>query len=61
MDNKTQPLEIYTAKNINNHGSEEKYTSYEEIDCNQGQQWGEEYVIVELFHIVETTIHRTTP
>jgi hypothetical protein len=36
MDNKTQPLEIYTTTNINNHGSEEKYTSYEEIDCNQG-------------------------
>jgi membrane-bound inhibitor of C-type lysozyme len=30
MDNKTQPLEIYNAISINNHGNEEKYTSNEE-------------------------------
>jgi hypothetical protein len=61
MDNKTQPLEIYIATNINNHGGEEEYTLEEEIDYNQGQQWGEEAVVVEsLLHIAKTTIHQTT-
>jgi hypothetical protein len=61
MDNKIQPLEIYTIINSENHGSDqEEYTSNEEIDCNQNQQWREEFFVVELLHIVETSIHQTT-
>lgn len=40
MNNKTQPLEIHIATNINNHGGEEEYTLNKEIDHNQGQKWG---------------------
>lgn len=40
MNNKTQPLEIHIATNINNHGGEEEYTLDKEIDHNQGQKWG---------------------
>jgi hypothetical protein len=61
MDNKIQPLEIYTIINSKNHGSDkEEYTSDEEIDCNQSQQWREEFFVVELLHIVETSTHQTT-
>jgi hypothetical protein len=61
MDNKIRPSKIYNAININNHGNDEKeYTSNEEIDHNQNQQWKEKYVAIEFFHIVETSIHQTT-
>jgi hypothetical protein len=61
MDNKTQPSKIYTSTNINNHGSDQKeYTSNEQTDHNQNQQWREESVVVKLLHIVETSIHQTT-
>jgi hypothetical protein len=45
MDNKIQPWKIYNAISINNHGSDQKeYTSNEETDHNQNQQWREESV-----------------
>ncbi len=54
MDNKTRPSEVHTiATNINNAKSEEDYTTKEEAKNNQ--QWGEDFVIVELFHIGSTT------
>ncbi len=63
MDNKIQPLEIYTTTNINNHesGQEEYYTLDEQIDHNQSQQWKEESVVAELFHLAKTLVHWTTP
>jgi hypothetical protein len=61
MDNKTQPLEIYTSTNINNHGNDqEEYTLDEQTYHNQNQQWREEFVVVKLIHIAETSIHQTT-
>jgi hypothetical protein len=61
MDNKTWPLEIYIATNINNHGSDKKeYTLDEKIDHNQSQQWKEESIVEELFHITEKSMHQTT-
>jgi hypothetical protein len=58
MDSKTRPLEVYTiASNINNAKSEEDYTTEEEVENNQ--QWGEDFVVVELFHIGETIQHPT--
>jgi len=29
-------------------------------DCNQSRHWREEFIVVEIFHIVETSIHQTT-
>ncbi len=43
---------MYIIANINNQGSEYKYTTYEEV--NHNRDWGQEFVIVELLHIVET-------
>lgn len=58
MDSKTKPLEVYTiAANISNEKSEEDYTTKEEAENNQ--QWGEDFVVVELFHISETIQHPT--
>ncbi len=52
MDNKTKPLEVYIAVNLNNAGSEQEYTT--ENEAKNNPQWGEEFVIIELLHIVET-------
>jgi hypothetical protein len=61
MDNKTQHSKIYTSTNISNHGNDqEEYTLNEQTYHNQSQQWKEEFVVVKLFHIVETSIHQTT-
>jgi len=61
MDNKTRPLEIYTTRNINNHGcDQEEYTSDEQTDYNKSQQWREKFTIVELFQIAKTLVHQTT-
>ncbi len=61
MDNKIQPSKIYTATNINNHGSDqEEYTLYEKNDHKQSQQWREEFVVVEFLHIAKTLVHQTT-
>jgi len=58
MDSKTRPLEVYTiAANINNAKSEEDYTTEGEAENNQ--QWGEDFVAVEFFHIGETIQHPT--
>ncbi len=49
-----------TGSSINEIKTQE-YTLEEEIDHNQGQQWGEEAIVVESFlHIAQTTIHQTT-
>jgi hypothetical protein len=58
MDNKTRPLEVYIIVNLNNVGSEEEYTTENEIENNP--QWGEEYVDAELLHIVETNERPTS-
>jgi len=61
MDNKTQPSKIYTTTSIDNHGNDqEEYTSNEQTNHNQNQQWREEFVVAKLFHIAETSIHQTT-
>jgi hypothetical protein len=61
MDNKTWPSKIYIATSINNHGSDQKeYTSNEEIDHSQSQQWREESVVAKFLHIVKTLVHQTT-
>jgi hypothetical protein len=58
MDNKTQRSKFYIATNINNHGSDqEEYTLDEETNCNQSQQWREEFATVELLHITKTLVH----
>jgi hypothetical protein len=61
MDNKTWPSKIYTATSINNHGNDQKeYTLDEETNCNQSQQWKEEFVVAKFLHIVKTLIHQIT-
>lgn len=52
MDNKTKPLKVYTETNMNNAGSENHYTTKEEVESNS--QWGKESTITKVFHIVET-------
>jgi hypothetical protein len=37
MDNKTKPLKVYTITNMNNAGSENDYTTNEEVEKNS--QW----------------------
>jgi hypothetical protein len=62
MDNKLRPSEIYTATNITDHGSDqEEYTSNEEIDRNQSQQWREESIVAKFLHMAKTLVHQTTP
>ncbi len=52
MDSNTRPLEVYTATtNINYARSEEDYTTEKKVENNQ--QWGEDFAVVELFHIGE--------
>jgi hypothetical protein len=52
MDSNTRPSKVYTvAANINNAKSEEDYTIEEKVENNQ--QWGEDFIVVELFHIGE--------
>ncbi len=46
---KIWPLEVCTITKMNNVGSEEDYTSKEET--KNTQQWGEEFFVIELFHI----------
>jgi hypothetical protein len=62
MKNKTQPSKIYTTININNHGSgqEEYDTKDEQTNCNQSEQWKEQSIVIELFHIIKTSVHQTT-
>jgi hypothetical protein len=49
MDSKIRPSKVYTIiVNIDNVRSEEDYTIDEETENNQ--QWGEDFVVVELFH-----------
>jgi hypothetical protein len=58
IDNKIQLSKIYISTNINNHGSDQnKYTSNEETNCNQSQQWREEFVATKLLHVAKTSIH----
>jgi len=42
---------------VNNVGNEEDYITKEE--AKNTQQWGEEFVVVELLHIVQTIQHPT--
>jgi hypothetical protein len=58
MVNKTRPSKIYTTTSINNHGSyQEEYTSDEQIDRNQSQQWKENFAIAKFLRIAKTSIH----
>jgi hypothetical protein len=52
MDNKTKPLKVYTITNMNNGGSENDYTTKEEIENNS--QWGKKSILTKVLHIVET-------
>jgi hypothetical protein len=58
IDNKTRPLEVYIATNLNNGGSEEDYTI--ENEAKNNPQWGDGFVIIEFMHIVETNQHPTS-
>jgi hypothetical protein len=51
MDSKTTPSKVYIPTNLNNARNEENYIIKEEIENNL--QWGKEFAIVELLHIVE--------
>jgi len=51
MDNKIRPLEVYSIINLNNARNEEEYTIENEAENNP--QWGEEFIAIELLHIVE--------
>ncbi len=55
MGNKTKPSKVYTTMNVNNVGNEEDYTTKQQVENNP--QWGEESIIVELFHIAKTYQH----
>jgi hypothetical protein len=51
-------FKIYIATNINNHGSDqEEYALDEETNRNQSQQWKEESLVAELFHVAKTLVH----
>jgi hypothetical protein len=53
MDSKIGPLEVYiTLTNINDARSEKNYATKEEAESNQ--QWGEDFIVAKLLHIVET-------
>jgi hypothetical protein len=54
MDNKTKPLKVYIATNVNNARSEEYYTTKEEVENNL--QSGEKSTTTEL-HITKTNQH----
>jgi hypothetical protein len=43
---------------MNNVGSEEDYATKEET--KNTQQWGEEFVVVELFHLAQIVQHLTS-
>jgi len=58
MGRKTTPSKVYIATNLNNARSEENYTTKEEVENNL--PWGEEFAIVELFHIIEIDQHPTS-
>jgi len=57
MDGKTWPLEVHTITKVTNVENEEDYTTKEE--AKNTQQWGEEFVVVELFHIIWIVQHPT--
>jgi hypothetical protein len=57
MDNKTKTLKVYIVANMNNARSENNYTTMGEVENNS--QWGEEFTITKVIHIVETNQHPT--
>ncbi len=49
MDNKTRTSKVYIIVNLNNVGSEEEYTTKNEVENNP--QWGKESNVAKKFHI----------